>query len=338
MVTRSGELRAGLSRRLESADSRIGPRGCGRAGALPVCLPALAGFWFAFPGAAAPTGGLVALQGEGYVRGMNLPNLIPFRRPRVPVVRMEGVIAAGGRMAAGGRISDAAFAPVLERAFCRGRPVAVALAINSPGGSPAQSALLAARIRRLADRTKVPVFAFVEDVAASGGYWLACAADEIFADATSIVGSIGVIHASFGLHDFITRHGIERRVYTAGEKKGFMDPFLPVRREDEVRLRRIESELHARFIAHVKSRRGSRLAQEEDIFSGDFWLGEAALGKGLIDGIGHLEPVMRERFGEKLRFVPFGPRRSLLQRLRPGIAEETASVFEARQWWARYGL
>ncbi len=272
------------------------------------------------------------------MRSMKLPSLIPFRRPRVSVVRLGGVIAAGSRMAAGAQISDAAFAPILERAFRRGRPVAVALAINSPGGAPAQSSLLAARIRRLADETKLPVFAFIEDVAASGGYWLAAAADEIFADSTSIVGSIGVIHASFGLHDFITRHGIERRVYTAGEKKSFMDPFLPVRKEDEARLKRIEAELHTRFIDHVKSRRGTRLKDDPDIFSGDFWLGEAALEKGLIDGIGHLEPVMRARFGEKLRFVPFGPRRSLLQRLRPGLGEEAASAFEARQWWARYGL
>lgn len=284
--------------------------------------------------------GLVSRRGGVYVGPMQMPTFITrllHRRPRVAVVRLSGVIASGGRMA-GERLNDESLAPLLERAFTRGKPKAVALVINSPGGSPAQSSLIAARIRRLAEKHEVPVHAFVEDVAASGGYWLATAADEIWADATSIIGSIGVIHASFGLHEFIQRHGIERRLYTAGEKKSFMDPFLPVRKIDEERITRLERELHEAFIEQVKARRGSRLADDPDLFSGDFWLGGPAQEKGLIDGIGHLEPVMRERFGDKVRFVTYGGRRSLLQRFGFNLAEDAASALEARRWWSRYGL
>ncbi len=156
-----------------------------------------------------------------------MKRFIPFLKspPRVAVIRLQGIIASGGRMGAG--LNDATLAPVIERAFRRGKPAAVALAVNSPGGSPVQSALIAARIRRLAEEKKLPVHAFVEDVAASGGYWLATAADEIWVDASSVVGSIGVISASFGFPDFLTRHGIERRVHTAGKSKSFLDPFRP---------------------------------------------------------------------------------------------------------------
>ena len=162
---------------------------------------------------------------------------LPFlnRAPRVAVIRLHGAIAAGPR----GQVNDAAFAPLIERAFKRGKPAAVALSVNSPGGSPVQSSMIAERIRRLATEKEIPVYAFVEDVAASGGYWLACAADRIYADKTSIVGSIGVIFASFGANEFIARHGVERRVYTSGENKSQLDPFQAENPEDVARIKAI---------------------------------------------------------------------------------------------------
>ncbi|MDO5643665.1 MAG: S49 family peptidase, partial [Paracoccus sp. (in: a-proteobacteria)] len=188
---------------------------------------------------------------------MKIPFLNPA--PRVSVLRLQGVIATAARPG-GGALNDAALAPLLERAFTRGKPKAVALAINSPGGSPVQSSLIAARIRRLADQHKVPVHAFVEDVAASGGYWLATAADHVWADDCSVIGSIGVISAGFGLQDFIARHGIERRVHTAGRSKSQLDMFRPENPEDVARLRRLLDEMHGIFIAQVKARRGVKLA------------------------------------------------------------------------------
>ena len=188
------------------------------------------------------------------------------RRDQVTVLRLEGVIGSGPRLGIAA-LTDAGLAPLIEAAFRRGRPKAVALAINSPGGSPAQSSLIAARIRRLADERKVPVHAFVEDVAASGGYWLASAADAIHLDANSIVGSIGVISASFGFQDLIARHGIERRVHTAGEDKSLLDPFRPERPQDVERLKRLQAAIHANFIEQVKARRGARLTGD-DLFTG----------------------------------------------------------------------
>jgi serine protease SohB len=253
---------------------------------------------------------------------MENPLAILRRRDRVTVLRLEGVIGAGPRLAA----------------FKRGRPKAVALAINSPGGSPAQSSLIAARIRRLADERRVPVHAFVEDVAASGGYWLATASDRIHLDPNSIVGSIGVISASFGFHDFLARHGVERRVYTAGEDKSLLDPFRPERPEDVERLKRLQAIIHANFIAQVKSRRGARLNGGEELFSGDIWVGQAGVDAGLADGIGHLAPTMKQLYGDKIRFTVIAPRRPLFRRLGlPGVGEALDAV-EARALWSRYGL
>jgi serine protease SohB len=213
----------------------------------------------------------------------------------------------------------------------------VALAINSPGGSPAQSSLITARIRRLADEKRVPVHAFVEDVAASGGYWLATAADRIHLDPNSIVGSIGVISASFGFPEFLARHGIERRVYTAGEDKSLLDPFRPERPEDVERLKRLQATIHETFIAHVRARRGERL-NGDNLFSGDIWVGRAGVDVGLADEIGHLVPVMRALYGDKVRFNVLAPRRPLFRRLGlPGVAE-ALDTLEARALWARYGL
>ena len=191
----------------------------------------------------------------------SMRRFVPFlaKHPFVPVIRLQGAIGGGGRLG-GAALSDAGLAPLIERAFARGKPAAVALVINSPGGSAVQSSLIAARIRRLADEKSVPVHAFVEDVAASGGYWLACAGDDIWVDASSIVGSIGVIFASFGFPELMKRQGIERRVVTAGRSKSLADPFLPEKPEDVERLRALQAPIHAAFIDHVKARRGARLA------------------------------------------------------------------------------
>ena len=231
-----------------------------------------------------------------------MKRFIPFVKsdPVVPVIRLQGMIATGMR---GGTLNDAGLAPMIEKAFRKGKPVAVALVINSPGGSPAQSSLIAARIRRLADEKGIKVHAFVEDVAASGGYWLACAADEIWIDPNSIVGSIGVISASFGFQDLIARYGVERRVHTAGESKSMLDPFQPEKAEDVERLKELQGVIHETFIDHVRARRGDRLA-DENLFTGAFWVGQQAIDRGLADGFGHTVPKIKELFGDKVRLVP----------------------------------
>jgi signal peptide peptidase SppA len=260
--------------------------------------------------------------------------------PVVSVVRLEGVI--GGSMRFGtAPLTDAGLAALLEAAFRRGRPKAVAFLLNSPGGSPAQSSLIAARIRRLAEEKGIPVFAFCEDIAASGGYWLATAADEIWIDRNSIVGSIGVISASFGFHELLAKAGVERRVHTAGEDKSLLDPFRPERPEDVARLKRIQAQVHAHFIEQVRARRGAKL-KGDDLFTGEFWVGEAAVATGLVDGIGHLVPKLKERFGEDVRFRVLQPRRPLLRRFGvPSVGEVLAEVearLEERGVWARFGL
>lgn len=271
---------------------------------------------------------------------MRNPLTLFRRRDRVTVLRLEGVIGSGSRFGAP-VLTDTRLAPLVEAAFRRGKPRAVALAINSPGGSPAQSSLIAARIRRLADELKIPVHAFVEDVAASGGYWLATAADRIHVDGNSIVGSIGVISASFGLQDFIARHGIERRVHTAGADKSMLDPFRPERPEDVERLKRFQAQIHRNFIAQVKERRGERL-RGEDLFTGEIWIGGAAVETGLADGVGHLVPTMRGLYGEDVHFTVVAPRRPLFRRLGlPGVGEAIEATFdavEARALWSRFGL
>lgn len=261
------------------------------------------------------------------------------RPPLVSVLRLNGAIGGAGF---GRGLTDAALAPLVERAFAPRRLAAVALSINSPGGSPVQSALIAARIRRKAAEKSVPVFAFCEDVAASGGYWLATAADEIFADDNSIVGSIGVIYAGFGFHALLERQGVERRVHTAGRSKSLLDPFRPEKPEDVERIVSLQTVIHENFIAQVKSRRGAKLPEGADLFTGDIWLGRQAVEVGLIDGLGHLVPVMKARFGEKTRFSVISPKRSLFQRLgAPGVDESLAAAgraIEERALFARYGL
>ncbi len=266
---------------------------------------------------------------------MQLPYPFTTRPPLVAVLRLAGAIGVGGRLAGG--LSDQSLAPLIERAFSRGKPVAVALSINSPGGSATQSALIAARIRRLSEEKKVPVYAFCEDVAASGGYWLATAADEIYADENAILGSIGVIYSGFGLQDLIARYGVERRVITAGRSKSMLDPFRPVVEEDRARIIRIMEAIHGNFIAQVKARRGARLV-DEDLFTGEIWVARAAQEKGLIDGIGHLVPVMKAKFGDRTRFAVASPRRTLFQRLGAPGAGDVVAAFEERALWSRFGL
>jgi serine protease SohB len=258
----------------------------------------------------------------------------PGSGPVVGVIRLQGMISAGGRGAA---LNDAGLAALVEKAFRKGKPNAVALVVNSPGGSPAQSSLIAARIRRLSQEKKIPVHAFVEDVAASGGYWLACAADDITVDPNSIVGSIGVISASFGFHDFLARYGIERRVYTAGKSKSLLDPFQPEKAADVKRLKEIQNVVHEGFIDYVKSRRGARLGDRE-LFDGSIWVGAKAVEVGLADGVGHLVPEMKRRYGEKVRFVVHQQRKPLLGRIGGRLAEDAISGIEERVAFARFGL
>lgn len=262
---------------------------------------------------------------------------IPFLKssPLVAVIRLQGVIAAGGR---GGGLNDAALAPIIERAFRKGKPRAVALVINSPGGSPVQSSLIAARIRRLADEKKIPVHAFVEDVAASGGYWLATAADDIWVDESSVTGSIGVISAGFGFPDLMARHGIERRVHTAGASKSLLDPFRPEKPEDVERLHAILEPIHQAFKDQVSVRRGARLAADRDLFTGEVWVGRNAMEPGLVDGVGHLLPKLKELYGDKVRLAPYGIKRSIFQRFSGRILNDTLDQFEERALWARFGL
>jgi len=267
------------------------------------------------------------------------------RRPIVSVLRFEGVIMPRQRR---GGVSLASHAAAIEKAFRASGLVAVAIVVNSPGGSPVQSALLYRRIRQLAEEKSVPVIAFAEDVAASGGYWLALAGDEIFSEETSLVGSIGVISAGFGLHQLIGRLGIERRLHTAGERKSLLDPFLPEEPSDIARLTALQQDIHQSFKDHVRHRRAGKIdAADEALFTGDVLTGRMALNRGLIDGIGELRAVMRARYGDKVRLRAITAERrrwSFFTRL-PFAAREPFSLIaeladwiEARLLWARFGL
>jgi signal peptide peptidase SppA len=267
-----------------------------------------------------------------------------FRRgPVVPVVRLSGVIASSGLLGNRG-LSIETVAPLLKRAFDVRGAKAVALAINSPGGSPVQSALIGQRIRLLASEKGVKVIAFVEDVAASGGYWLACAADEIVVDPHSIVGSIGVISAGFGFQDLIARYGIERRLHTSGERKSMLDPFRPEKPEDVERLHRLQAEIHDGFKDWVRERRTGKLKGEDSLlFSGEFWTGRRGLELGLVDGLGELRATLQGRYGAKVHLPMIGPRRRLLSRFGlatavDGIGPTTLAALEERLHWQRFGL
>jgi signal peptide peptidase SppA len=268
----------------------------------------------------------------------------------VPVVRMSGVIGFSTPLRPGLTISS--IARSLERAFAVRNASAVALAINSPGGSAVQSHLIYQRIRQLAEEHERPVIAFVEDVAASGGYMIACAADEIVCDGSSIVGSIGVVGGTFGFNRLLERLGVERRIYTAGERKVMLDPFLPEKPEDVAHLKAIQHEIHEGFITLVKGRRGAALAgPESDLFSGEYWTGRKAQELGLVDQIGDLRGTLRQRYGDNVTTPLISAERGLFGRRVPGVeagapaswsgvgfAEEIVSALEARALWARYGL
>ena len=286
-----------------------------------------------------------------------LMQLLPARwRPGaavVPVVRLAGVIGAVTPLRPG--MTLAGIAKMLDRAFATRNARAVALLINSPGGSPVQSRQIYLRIRQLAAEKKLPVLVFVEDVAASGGYMIACAGDEIFCDPSSILGSIGVVGGSFGFQELIRKIGVERRLYTAGEHKAMLDPFLPEDPEDVARLKALQREIHAIFIALVKGSRGARLKGADDVlFTGEYWAGEKSVSLGLADKIGDIRSTLRERFGEKVLTPVIAPASGmlagLLGRKSPGagalaafegiggLADDLISALETRAIWAKFGF
>jgi signal peptide peptidase SppA len=277
---------------------------------------------------------------------------IPFLHkpaPVVGVIRLDGVIGRIGPIFRG--LTLASLADAIERTFRLRHLKAVALSINSPGGAAVQSSLIAGRIRDLAEENKVPVYAFAEDVAASGGYWLALAADEIYADEKSIIGSIGVVSRGFGFAEVIKRWGIERRLHTAGDKKAMLDPFTPEKTADVRHLKSLQEDIHKNFEAMVRERRGKKLkADDKKLFSGAFWTGTRALEMGLIDGIGDLRSVMRVKFGDRVKLRLVGGKRLFLRR-RPGLsvgfgeraatedwAANALAAIEERLIWNRFGL
>jgi signal peptide peptidase SppA len=277
-------------------------------------------------------------------------------KPKVAVICLSGVISSDGRLGRG--LNLAGVAGAIKQAFELSELKAVALAINSPGGSPVQSNLILKRIRALADEKDIPVYAFAEDVAASGGYMLALAADEIYADPSSIVGSIGVISAGFGFDKAIEKFGVERRIYTAGENKSTLDPFSPEKPEDVERLKRLQLQVHETFKDIVRDRRGDRLKGEDsELFTGEFWAGAEAAEKGLIDGLADMRSFCREKFGDKIKLVPVSQEKSFWKRgrgigmeseigsgsnatsglLRPSAKEAMISL-EERSLWSQFGL
>ena len=265
-----------------------------------------------------------------------------FRRgPAVPVVHLYGVIGIGLPMRR--QLSLRGVSKALSKAFAYRKAPAVAILINTPGGSPVQSHLIFQRIRALSAENEKPVLAFVEDVATSGGYMLACAGDEIFADPASIVGSIGVVSQGFGFVGLLDRIGVERRIHTAGENKDILDPFQPEKEKDVAHLKQLQEEIHEHFISLVRARRGKKLADESDLFTGLFWTGQTAKSLGLVDELGEIRSVLRERFGKDVRLRIFLPTRpSFLRRFLAGLSgaalEDAAMALEERALWARYGL
>jgi signal peptide peptidase SppA len=284
--------------------------------------------------------------------GNMLPASWTGRGALIPVLRFNGAIGMSTPLKPGLTLSTSAGA--IEKAFSMRGAKAVAIQINSPGGSAVQSVLIYKRIRAFAEEKGLKVYVFAEDVAASGGYLLAIAGDEIYADASSIVGSIGVVTATFGLNELINKIGIERRVYTAGRNKTTLDPFLPEKPDDVERIKAIQRDVHAEFIDLVKSRRGARIEKAgEDLFTGEFWSGRKALELGLIDGLGDLRTKMRELYGDEVRFSMVAPSTSWLRRRRGvsvheggsefgftpgGLAADLISAIEARALWSRFGF
>ncbi|MBL4803395.1 MAG: S49 family peptidase [Alphaproteobacteria bacterium] len=267
-------------------------------------------------------------------------------KPKVAVIRLSGILSESN--ARRGSFSHKTTEKMIEDAFDTYDLKGVLMIINCPGGAPAQCSLIGDHIRSLADKKNVPVYAFVEDVAASGGYWLACAADEIYTNDTSIVGSIGVISASFGFQELIGKYGVERRVHTAGKQKSFLDPFMDEKPADVKRLKGIQSDMHEIFINWVKTRRADKLdGKDSELFEGQFWLAPKALKLGLIDGFGEARSFAKDKFGETIKFKEFGPDKKLLPSLLgtesklpsgASLAEDAIDTIEAKSIWGRYGL
>lgn len=258
--------------------------------------------------------------------------------PVIPVVRLQGVIAADQRP---GRLNIAGVAPLLKRAFAIKTAPAVAIVVNSPGGSPVQSRLIAKRIRDLADENNKPVLVFVEDAAASGGYFIATAGDEIIADPSSIVGSVGVIMAGFGFVEAIDKLGVERRVHTSGKNKSTLDPFLPEKKEDVERIKQLENDIHLVFIDWVKMRRGAKLTRPDDeLFTGEFWAGVRGLELGLVDAVGDLHQTLRDRYGADIQTKVIETKRGLftLPPLGFSLTADAVAALEDRTVWSRIGL
>ena len=259
----------------------------------------------------------------------------------IPTLKLTGVIGQAGFMRSG--LNIASLDKLIDKLFSDKKSPAVALIINSPGGSPTQSSLIADKIIKKAKEKNKIVLAFVEDVAASGGYWLACASDEIFIDTNSILGSIGVISPGFGFVDFIKKIGIERRVYTSGKSKSFLDPFKEEKQEDVSRLKEIQEQIHENFITYVKSRRGSKIEEKNfnEIFSGLFWVGHKALELGLADGIGSIDEVIKNKFGKKAKIKFIDQKKSFLQRkLSTSLinTDELLERVEEKAMWSKFGL
>ncbi len=260
----------------------------------------------------------------------------------VPHVRLTGIIGSAGRFRQG--MDLAGQKDILKKAFSFKKISHVAISINSPGGSPVQSHLIYSYIRELADKKKIKVLIFAEDVAASGGYLISCAGDEIYANSSSIIGSIGVISASFGFKDLIQKIGVERRVYTAGKNKSTLDPFVEEKEEDVKRLKSIQLELHDDFIKVVETSRGSKLKEPEknNIFTGEFWTGKTALKLGLIDGIGNADQILKEKFGDKVIIKKFEKQKGFIaKKLSSSIdnqVDSIANILEERAQWQKFGL
>ena len=260
----------------------------------------------------------------------------------IPHVRLTGIIGSGGRFKQGMELANQR--DILKKAFSVKKISHVAISINSPGGSPVQSHLIYSYIKDLAKKNKVKVLIFAEDVAASGGYFIACAGDEIYANSSSIIGSIGVISASFGFKDLIEKIGVQRRVYTAGKNKSTLDPFVEEKEEDVKRLKNIQLELHSDFIKIVEDSRGSKLKDPEknNLFTGEFWTGKTALKLGLVDGIGNADQVLKEKFGEKVIIKNFEKRKGFLaKKLSSSIAdplEKIIETLEEKTMWQKFGL
>ena len=260
----------------------------------------------------------------------------------IPHIRLTGVIGSAGKFKQG--LDLAGQKDMLKKAFSFKKAKHVAISINSPGGSPVQSHLIFSYIRQLADKNKIKVLIFAEDVAASGGYLISCAGDEIYANSSSIIGSIGVISASFGFKDLIKKIGIERRVYTAGKNKSTLDPFVEEKEEDIKRLKSIQLELHADFIKVVENSRGTKIKEPEknNIFTGEFWTGAAALKLGLIDGIGNVDQVLKEKFGDKVIIKNFEKQKSFIAKKLSSSTYESvnsiANIIEEKSMWQKFGL